>query len=76
MAHPRSAAQATPMAPIVGKPVSRRTLLRTAGAFTGALGTLALLQDGAIVPQRLPMADPAVAFRRAVRPRSVQPTGR
>jgi hypothetical protein len=62
MAHPRSAAQATPMAPILGKPVSRRTLLRTAGAFTGALGTLALLQDGAIVPQRLAMADTATSF--------------
>ncbi|WP_345030597.1 twin-arginine translocation signal domain-containing protein [Kutzneria kofuensis] len=37
------------MAPILGKPVSRRSLLRTAGAITGALGTLALLQDGAIV---------------------------
>jgi hypothetical protein len=50
------------MAPILGKPVSRRTLLRTTGAITGALGTLALLQDGAIVPQRLAMADPATAF--------------
>jgi hypothetical protein len=62
MADPRTAAQATPMAPILGKPVSRRSLLRTAGAFTGALGTLALLQDGAIVPQRLAMADTAASF--------------
>ncbi|MFB9608982.1 hypothetical protein ACFFS4_01225 [Kutzneria kofuensis] len=62
MARPRSAAQATPMAPILGKPVSRRSLLRTAGAITGALGTLALLQDGAIVPQRLALADPAKPF--------------
>ncbi|MEV6608164.1 hypothetical protein [Kutzneria sp. NPDC051319] len=50
------------MAPILGKPVSRRSLLRTAGAITGAVGTLALLQDGAIVPQRLALADPATPF--------------
>ncbi|REH48239.1 hypothetical protein BCF44_10597 [Kutzneria buriramensis] len=62
MADPRSAAKATPMAPILGKPVSRRTLMRTAGAITGALGTLAILQDGALVPQRLAMADPATSF--------------
>jgi hypothetical protein len=46
----------------LGKPVSRRTLLRTTGAITGALGTLAILQDGAIVPQRLAMAAAATAF--------------
>jgi hypothetical protein len=61
MANPQTAAKATPMAPILGKPVSRRIALR-AGAITGAIGTLAFLQDGILVPQRLAMADPATAF--------------
>jgi hypothetical protein len=56
MAQPRSATQATPTAPIVGTPVSRRSLLRSAGVLAGALGTMTLLQDSAIVPQRLAVA--------------------
>jgi hypothetical protein len=47
---------------ILGKPVSRRTLLRTGGAFAGALGTLALLEELAIVPERVAMADDTLAF--------------
>lgn len=45
------------MAPILAKPVSRRTLLRTGGAFVGALGTLALLEGLAWLPQRVAAAD-------------------
>ncbi len=50
------------MAPLKGKPVSRRTLMKTGGAFVGALGTLALMEELAIVPERLAWADEAVAF--------------
>jgi hypothetical protein len=56
--HSRPTEQAT-AAPILGKPVSRRTLLRTGGAFAGALGTLALLEELAIVPERVSWADPS-----------------
>ena len=42
---------------ILGKPVSRRTMLRTGGAFAGALGTLSLLEGLAIVPERVAWAD-------------------
>jgi hypothetical protein len=61
MTHSRTAAQAIPTAPIQGRPVSRRTLLRTGGAITGALGTLAVLQDFAIIPERVAWADEATA---------------
>jgi hypothetical protein len=47
---------------ILGKPVSRRTLLRTGGAFAGALGTLALLEELAIVPERVAWAADTLAF--------------
>jgi hypothetical protein len=57
VAHRRTAAEAPPAPRILGKPVSRRTLFRYGGAVTGALGTLALLEDLAIVPQRVAMAD-------------------
>lgn len=50
------------MAPLLGKPVSRRTLLKTGGAFAGAIGTLALLEELAIVPERVAWADESVAF--------------
>jgi hypothetical protein len=48
---------------ILGKPLSRRKLLQTTGSFAGALGTLALLEELAIVPQRVAWADTdATAF--------------
>jgi hypothetical protein len=50
------------MAPLKGKPVSRRTLFRSGGAIAGALGTLALLEELAIVPERVAWADTAAAF--------------
>jgi hypothetical protein len=55
--HTRPTGQFSPVAPILGKPVSRRTLLKTSGAFVGALGTLALLEELAIVPERVAWAD-------------------
>jgi hypothetical protein len=47
---------------ILGKPVSRRTLLRGTGAFAGALGTLSLLEELAIVPERVAWAQETLAF--------------
>jgi hypothetical protein len=50
------------MAPLLGKPVTRRTLLKTGGALAGAIGTLAMMEELAIVPERVAWADAAVAF--------------
>lgn len=56
--HTRSTQQpTTTTAPILARPVSRRTLLRRGGAFAGALGTLALLEGLAWVPQRIAWAE-------------------
>jgi hypothetical protein len=45
------------MAPLLGKPVSRRTLFKTGGALAGAIGTLSMLEELAIVPERAWAAD-------------------
>ncbi len=44
---------------ILKKPMSRRTLLRTGGAIGGALGTLALVEGLAWIPEREAWADPS-----------------
>jgi hypothetical protein len=51
------------MAPLKGKPVPRRTLFKATGVLAGAIGTLAMMEELAIVPERIAWADPeATAF--------------
>jgi hypothetical protein len=57
----RPAADAGEAVPILARPVTRRTALRTGGKFTGALaaiGTLGLLEELAWTPERMAWADP------------------
>jgi hypothetical protein len=63
VAHGARAAEQTEAPPaILSRPVSRRTVLRT-GAIAGAVGTLALLEGLAVLPERVAWADPsALAF--------------
>jgi len=52
-----NAAGAAEPAPILTKPLSRRTMLRRTGMFAGALGTLAMLDELAWVPERVAWAE-------------------
>jgi hypothetical protein len=64
IAHHRNAAPPPDVesAPILTKPVDRRTLLRRGGVFVGALGTLAMLDEIAWVPERVAWAEDITAL--------------
>lgn len=49
---------AEPPPAILSRPVPRRTVLRTGGAIAGAVGTLALLEGLAVLPERVAAAEP------------------
>src|SRR5262245_50386444 len=53
---PEEPAQAPPE--ILSRPVSRRAVLRGTGAIAGAVGTLALLEGLAVLPERVASAEP------------------
>ncbi|HEU5474450.1 MAG TPA: hypothetical protein VFV67_27705 [Actinophytocola sp.] len=59
--HGATAADRTEPAPILTKPMSRRTLLRRTGTVAGAVGTLAMLDQLAWVPERVATAQETAA---------------
>jgi hypothetical protein len=55
----RTAVQYTESPPsILSRPLPRRAVLRGGGVIAGAVGTLALLEGLAVLPERVAMADP------------------